>query len=229
MHVPDGYLGPATCIAGYAVMAPLWAVASARVKKTLQMRQAPLMAVGAAFSFVIMMFNIPIPGGTTGHAVGGVIAAILLGPWAACISISVALVIQALLFGDGGITAIGANCFNMAFILPFTGYFVYRLVAAKSPITSLRRVIAAGIGGYAGIVAASLFAGVEFGLQPLLHHTAAGQPLYCPYGLRIAVPTMVGEHLLVFGWIELAATALIVKYLQKQEPALLQPDKEPNG
>jgi len=71
-----------------------------------------------------MMFNVPIPGGTTGHAVGGVLAAILLGPWGACIVITVALVIQALLFGDGGITAIGANCFNMAFVLPFAGYYI---------------------------------------------------------------------------------------------------------
>ena len=72
-----------------------------------------------------------------------------------------------------------------------------------------------------GIVVASLFAGVEFGLQPLLHHTAEGQALYCPYGLKIAVTAMVGEHLLVFGWIEAIVTALVVKYLQKHEPELL--------
>ena len=102
-------------------MIPVWALASKIVKKTLRAKQVPLLAIGAAFSFVIMMFNIPIPGGTTGHAVGGVLAAILLGPWAACIAITVALAIQALLFGDGGITALGANCFNMAFMLPVAG------------------------------------------------------------------------------------------------------------
>ncbi len=133
MHIPDGYLGPITCGAGYAVMAPVWAVAANRVKKTLAARQVPLLAMGAAFSFVIMMFNIPIPGGTSGHAVGAVLVAILLGPWAATIAVSVALVIQALLFGDGGITAFGANCFNMAFVMPFTGYAVYRMTSGKSP------------------------------------------------------------------------------------------------
>ncbi len=107
-------------------MIPIWAVASKVVKKTLKRRQVPLLAIGAAFSFVIMMFNIPIPGGTIGHAVGGVLAAILLGPWAACIAITVALAVQALLFGDGGITALGANCFNLAFVLPFAGCFIRR-------------------------------------------------------------------------------------------------------
>ena len=222
MHIPDGYLGPATCAAGFIAMAPLWAIASRRVKKNLAAKQVPLLAIGAAFSFVIMMFNIPIPGGTTGHAVGGVLVAILLGPWAACIAVSVALVIQALLFGDGGITAIGANCFNMAFVLPFAGFLVYKAISGRSPVGSFRRVVAAGTAGYVGLVAASLCAGVEFGLQPVLHHTASGQALYCPYGFKVAIASMVGGHALVFGWVELVATALVVKFLQIQEPSLLR-------
>ncbi|HEX3020409.1 MAG TPA: cobalt transporter CbiM [Chitinispirillaceae bacterium] len=221
MHIPDGYLGPVTCLAGYAAMVPLWTVASNKVKKNLQAKQVPLLAIGAAFSFVIMMFNVPVPGGTTGHAVGAILVAILIGPWAASIAVSVALVIQALLFGDGGITAIGANCFNMAFAMPFAGYAVYRLISGKSSLVSKRRVLAAGIGGYAGLVVASFLTGMEFGIQPLLHHTVSGQPLYCPYGLKIAIPTMVGEHILIFGWIEMIVTALVVRFLQKQEPALL--------
>jgi len=226
MHIPDGYLGPPTCIAGYAVMLPLWAIASRKVKKTLSARQVPLLAIGAAFSFVIMMFNVPIPGGTTGHAVGAVLVAILLGPWAACIAVSVALVIQALLFGDGGITAIGANCFNMAFVLPMVGYIVYRLISRNSAITSVRRIVAAGIAGYVGLVVASLCAGIEFGIQPLLHHTASGQALYCPYGLKVAITAMVGGHVIIFGWVELIATAMVVKFLQTKDPALLQPEME---
>lgn len=224
MHIPDGYLGPATCVAGFVAMVPVWTIASKKMKTSLQSKQVPLLAVAAAFSFVIMMFNIPIPGGTTGHAVGAVLAAILLGPWAATIAISVALVIQALLFGDGGITAIGANCFNMAFIMPFTGYAIYRLISGKSSTGSLRRVVAAGIAGYCALVVAAFIAGFEFGLQPLLHHTSTGQALYCPYGFKVAIPAMVGEHLLIFGWVELAVTALVVKYLQKQEPVLLEPE-----
>ena len=222
MHIPDGYLGPTTCGVFYAIMLPIWTIASKIVKKTLKARQVPMLAIGAAFSFVIMMFNVPIPGGTTGHAVGGVLVAILLGPWAACIAITVALVVQALLFGDGGITAIGANCFNMAFILPFVGYYAYRLISAGSQIGSNRRVIAAGIGAYLGINVAALCAGIEFGLQPLFFHTTNGQALYCPYGLNVAVPAMLGEHMLIFGWIEVIVTALVVKYLQKQSPELIK-------
>ena len=222
MHIPDGYLGPTTCGVFYAAMLPIWAIASKIVKKTLDAKQVPMLAIGAAFSFVIMMFNVPIPGGTTGHAVGGVLVAILLGPWAACIAITVALVIQALLFGDGGITAIGANCFNMAVVLPFIGYYIYKAISYNAPIGSNRRVIAAGIAGYVALNIAAGLTGFEFGIQPLLHKTASGQALYCPYGLNVALPVMLGEHLLVFGWVEAIVTALVVKYLQKQEPFLLE-------
>jgi cobalt/nickel transport system permease protein len=220
VHIPDGYLGPATCGFFYAAMLPVWAIASKIVKKNLRIKQVPILAIGAAFSFVIMMFNVPIPGGTTGHAVGGVLVAILLGPWAANIAITVALVVQALLFGDGGITSLGANCFNMAFVLPFAGYYIYKALSYNAPVKSNRRVIAAGLAGYIALNIAAFFTGVEFGLQPILHHTANGQALYCPYGLNVAVPTMVGEHLLIFGWVEALVTALVVKYLQRQSPEL---------
>ncbi len=222
MHIPDGYLGPATCGFFYVVMLPIWTTASRIVKKILKAKQVPMLAIGAAFSFVIMMFNVPIPGGSTGHATGAVLVAILLGPWAACIAITVALVVQALLYGDGGITAIGANCFNMAFVLPFVGYYVYKVISYSASINSNRRVFAAAVAGYIGINVAAFLAGVEFGLQPLLHHTASGQALYSPYGLNAAIPAMAGEHLLIFGWVEAVVTALVVKYLQKQSPELLR-------
>lgn len=221
MHIPDGYLGPATCGVFYLIMLAIWTLASKVVKKTLKARQVPMLAIGAAFSFVIMMFNVPIPGGTSGHAVGGVLVAILLGPWAACIAITVALVVQALLFGDGGITALGANCFNMAFALPFAGYYIYKALSYKASPDSKRRVIAAGIAGYIALNITAALAGLEFGIQPLLHKTAAGQALYCPYGLNVTLPAMVGEYFLVFGWVEAVVTALVIKYLQKQAPELL--------
>ncbi len=222
MHIPDGYLGPATSVLFYAVMLPLWGVASRIVKKTLKARQVPLLAIGAAFSFVIMMFNVPIPAGSTGHATGAVLAAILLGPWAACIAVTVALVVQALLFGDGGITAIGANCFNMAFVQVFAGYYLNKFISGSSAVTSNRRVAAAGVAGYVALNIAALSTAIMFGIQPLLHKTASGQSLYCPYGLNVAIPVMLGEHLLIFGWVEAVVTALVIKYLQKQDPSLLE-------
>src|SRR5512137_2400418 len=155
MHIPDGYLGPQTCAVLDVAMIPIWTVAAVKVKRTLKTKQVPLMALGAAFSFVIMMFNVPVLGGSTGHAVGAALIAIILGPWAACISVSIALVIQALLFGDGGITAIGANCFNMAVVMPFVGFYVYRLIAGDSATTG-RMIVASGVAAYVSIVAGSI-------------------------------------------------------------------------
>ena len=122
MHIPDGYLSHATAAVMYAASVPFWYRASRKIKTMLTGRSVPLIALFAALSFVIMMFNVPLPGGTTGHAVGSVLAAIVLGPWAATLAVSVALIIQALVFGDGGVTAISANCFNIAFAGSFFGY-----------------------------------------------------------------------------------------------------------
>ncbi len=221
MHIPDGYLGPQTYLVLWAVMIPIWAVAARKVKRTLKSRQIPLLALGAAFSFVIMMFNVPVIGGSTGHAVGATLIAIVLGPWAAVIAISIALVVQAGLFGDGGITALAANCFNMAAVMPFVGYYLYRLVAGDAP-GARRRVVSAGVAAYVAIVAAAIVAGFEFGIQPAIAHTASGQALYAPYKLSVAVPAMALEHLLFFGWIEAIVTMGVVAALARSEPALLQ-------
>lgn len=222
MHIPDGYLGPQTYLSAYGLMAPFWVWASSRVKKTLRYRELPLMALGAAFTFVVMMFNVPIPGGTTGHAVGGVLVAVLLGPWAAVVAVSIALAVQALLFGDGGITTLGANCLNMAVIMPFTGWWTYRLIAGRSPAVSKRRWLAAGVGGYVGLNAAAVSTALMFGIQPALAHDVSGMPLYCPYRVGVALPAMALGHLMVFGLVEALATALVLAYLSKSEPALLE-------
>ncbi len=222
MHIPDGYLSPSTCAALYAGAAPFWYVAMQRVKRVLHTRFVPLISLFSAFSFVVMMFNLPLPGGTTGHAVGVGIAAIVLGPWAAILSISIALLIQALLFGDGGITALGANCFNMAIAGSLVAYGLYRLLAAGSAITATRRVVAGAIAGYAAINVSALCAAIEFGIQPGLFHDASGAPLYAPYPLHIAIPAMLVGHLTIAGLAELIVTAGIVAYLQKADPSLLQ-------
>ncbi len=169
-----------------------------------------------------MMFNLPLPGGTTGHAVGMGIASIVLGPWAAMLAISIALVIQAIFFGDGGITAIGANCFNMAIAGSLAAYAVYRLVSWRAGLWSVRRVVAGALAGYVGINLSALLAAVEFGIQPLLFHTAAGVPLYCPYPLSISVPAMMIGHLTLAGLAELFITGGVVAYLQRADPSLLK-------
>lgn len=222
MHIPDGYLSPVTCVALYASAVPFWKVALQRVKALLHTRFVPLLSVFAAFSFVIMMFNLPLPGGTTGHAVGIGIATIVLGPWASMLAISVALLIQALFFGDGGILAFGANSFNMAIVGSLVAYAVYRFVAGHCEVTAKQRVFAAALAGYAAINAAALCAAIEFGVQPALFKDATGTPLYCPYPLHIAVPAMMLGHLTFAGLAEALVTGGIVAYLQRNNPSLLK-------
>ncbi len=217
MHIPDGYLGPQTYAPLYGVSLAFWSVALRKMKKELQAKHIPYLAMAAAFSFLIMMFNIPIPGGTTGHAVGGGIIAILLGPWTAVIAVSVSLIIQALLFGDGGITAIGANCFNMAVVMPFVSYWVFRLIQQNST-NSARLSVAAFLAGYVGLTAAAAATGVEFGIQPLIARGPGGRPLYAPYPLSVALPAMVLEHMLVFSVAEGVVTVLLLRYFLKHEP-----------
>lgn len=221
MHIPDCYLGPQTYLPAWAIMLPLWGWAVRRVERTLRLRQAPLLALGAAFVFVLMLFNIPALGRSSGHAVGAVLLAILLGPWEAMIAISLALAVQALLFGDGGITALAANALPMGVLMPFAGWAVYRLLAGNAAAGSRRQVIAAAVGGYAGINVAALATAVLFGLQPIIAHDGAGRPLFCPYGLEIAVPALAVSHLLIFGPIEAAVTGLVVAYAQRSAPQLI--------
>ncbi len=221
MHIPDGYLSPSTCAALYAGSAPFWYVSLRRMKRVVNTRTVPLLAVFAAFSFIIMMFNLPLPGGTTGHAVGVSIAAIVLGPWGSILAISIALMIQAVFFGDGGITSLGANCFNMAVVGSLASYAIYRIVAGRAPIESRRRVIAAAMAGYFSINLAALVTAIELGIQPLLFRDASGAPLYAPYSLHIAIPAMMLGHLTVAGLAETIVTAGAVAYLQRAEPSLL--------
>ena len=223
MHIPENYLSPATCGVMGAAMVPVWAHAVKKVNEELPKDKIPLLGVGAAFSFLGMMFNVPLVGGTTGHAVGGTLIALLFGPNAACIAVSIALLLQAIIFGDGGILAFGANCFNMAFVLPYVGYAVYRLIVrmAGGDLAKDRvHYIAAAIGSYIAINAAAFCASVEFGIQPLLFKDAAGNALYCPYDLTVSVPAMMIPHLAVAGIIEAIFTVAVFAFVKKTSPDL---------
>lgn len=219
MHIPDNYLSPQTCGVMAAAMVPVWAASINKIKKEMPKAKIAMMGVAAAFSFLAMMFNVPIPGGTTGHAVGGSLIAILLGPYAACLSVSVALLLQALIFGDGGILAFGANCFNMAFVLPFVGYAVYKLIAGSHQ-KDTREYIGAGIASYLGINGAALCTAIEFGIQPMLFRDAAGSALYCPYGLNVSIPAMMIGHLTLFGLAEVIFTVAVLAFVRRAAPEL---------
>lgn len=220
LHIPDGYLSLQTTIPAFAGMIPVWGTALGRLKKTMSSKSVPTLALCSAFSFVIMMFNVPVIGGSSAHAVGAVFIAILMGPSAAVISVSTALLIQALVFGDGGIMAFAVNCLNMAVVMPVAGYYIYRLFSSKSKTGSPRNLAAAFAGSYIGINLAAFCAAVAFGLQPLLFTASDGTPLFCPYPLSVSIPTMMFEHSLIAGPVEGLLTVLALTYLVKFAPGL---------
>ena len=212
MHIPDGYLGPKSCVFLYATMAPLWFYGARAAERSLGLKRLPLMALASAFLFVVMMFNVPVPGGTSGHVTGAAVVAILLGPWAGLMAVTLALTLQALLFGDGGVTALGANALNMGFVLCFSSFLVYRVVAPQG-CGDGRTKAAAFIAAYVGASLAALAGAVELGLQPLLAHDGSGTPLYAPYSLKVATVAVMVPHLLFFAPLEGIVTALVVSYV----------------
>lgn len=232
MHIPENYLSPATCAVMTASMIPVWSHAVKKIKYDLPKEKLPMLGVGAAFSFVAMMLNVPLIGGTTGHAVGGTLIALMFGPNAACIAVSIALLIQALIFGDGGILALGANCFNMAFVLPYVGYFVYKRIVstfgkqAEEGKKHRIQCVGAAVGAYIGMNAAAFMAALEFGTQPLFFKDAMGNALYCPYDLSVSIPAMMIPHLLVAGIVEAAFTVAVFSFVRKTDGELIYAETE---
>jgi len=226
MHIPDGFLGPQTWLASYAVMIPLWALAAKQTKKTLKSKYIPTLAIGSAFSFAVMMFNVPIPGGSTGHAIGATLLSLIFGPWASALIISIALAIQALIFGDGGITSYAVNCLIMGFATSFTGYYTYMLLTKFFPNELKAKMLASGTAGYVSLVIASLLAGTVLGIQPILNPPVNGMQSYFPYSLKVSIYAMLIEHLLVFGWVESFITALSYGFLLKENSPVLNLMKE---
>ena len=215
MHIPYNYLSPETCavLAAGALAVVGYSVRKVKVELSEKSELAPMLGIASSLSFLIMMFNVPVPGGTTAHAVGGTLLAILIGPYAACLSITVALILQSFLFADGGIIALGANVFNMACVMPFVGYAIYRFFAKRH-----HSDLGVILGSYIGINVSALLVGVELGLQPVLFHTASGQALYNPYPLSITVPAMTLTHLLFAGPIEAFFTYVIYRFVKRVTP-----------
>ena len=201
-------------------MIPLWGIASRRVKRTVKTAEVPYLAMASVFSLMAMMFVLPIPGGTTGHISGTTIIAILLGPWSAIIAASVALIIQAVVMGDGGITAIGANCFNIAVVGALTGAGVYRLIlkagGTSSSCAPLKvRAVAAAAASYAAVNLGALSAAVQLGLQPLIY--GGEGTTYFPFPLQAAIPAITVPHLTAIGALEATITVLVLTFLHKKE------------
>lgn len=219
MHIPDGYLGPATYGACWAAMVPIWGYASRKVKQTVKTAEVPYLAMGTVFSLMAMMFVLPIPGGTTGHISGTTLVAILLGPWPAILSVSISLIIQGVVMGDGGITAIGPNCFNIAVIGAFVGSGIYRLITRmvnRGTAPSIAVCATAGaIAAYVAINVGALSTACMLGLQPTIYGGGAGSG-YFPFPLKAAIPATMLPHLTMVGALEATVTALVLIFIVKK-------------
>ena len=207
MHIPDGFLNTATSVVTWAASTGNVAYAVRRVSKELDERQVPLLGVSAAFIFAAQMLNFTVAGGTSGHLLGGALAAILLGPWAAMLTITSVLAIQALLFQDGGLLALGANIFNMAVVGVLLAWVVYavvkRLLGGKTWATMAASFAAA----WSSVFVASLVAAVELGISGA-----------SPWG--VVLPAMGGVHALI-GIGEGLITVAVLAFLRVTRPDLL--------
>lgn len=213
MHVPDGFISPPVAAAtGLATVAAV-AVALTRSRETYGIRQAPVLGLTTAFVFAAQMVNFPVAVGTSGHLLGGTLAAVVLkSPWAGTLCITTVLLIQAILFADGGITALGANALNMAVIGVWVGWGLTQVLHRLLGGSKTRLPLAAGIAAGISVVAAA----ISCAIQLVLSGTAPA---------NLALPAMSGVHILI-GVGEGAITGGVLSYLQKAQPDLL-PDEQP--
>jgi len=208
MHIPDGFISVGTALVTYAGSAGALAYSVKRTSKELRERQVPLMGVMAAFIFAAQMINFKVAGGTSGHLLGGTLVAILLGPWAGTLVITAVLAVQALIFQDGGIIALGANILNMAVVGVWSGYGIYALL--KRAIRGQRGTLIAGfVSAWASVVIASLVASVELAVS-------GTSPL------QVVLPAMGLVHLLI-GIGEGLITTGVLSFLAATRRDLLEP------
>ena len=212
MHIPDGFLDGKTLALTGALSAGGLAVAARQVNRTLPRNKIPLMGLGAAFVFAAQMLNFPVAGGTSGHLLGGVLAAVLLGPGAAAVVIACVLTVQALLFSDGGVLALGANIFNMSFIGAVVGCAIYRTVRKFLP--GLRgQITAVFFAAWLSTVLAAVTCAGELALSGTL-----------PPG--VVFPAMVSVHALI-GIGEGLITSLVILTIARTRPDLLENETAP--
>jgi cobalt/nickel transport system permease protein len=204
MHIPDGFLDAKTFSAFGFISALGVGIAIKNTHKKLGEKQVPMVGVLAAFIFAAQMLNFPVAGGTSGHFVGGTLAAILLGPSAGILIMSTILIIQCLIFQDGGLTALGANIFNMGIIGAAVGYYIYRILK-----TLIRNTfISAFISGWISVVLGASFCAIELSISNT-----------CP--LKVALPAMASIHALI-GIGEGLITAFVLSFISKVRPDLLE-------
>ncbi|MEA5533238.1 cobalt transporter CbiM [Crocosphaera sp. XPORK-15E] len=208
LHIPDGFLSLPVSLFCWIIALVLIAVSLKRVQKDYQERTVPLMGVCAAFIFAAQMINFPIPGGTSGHLLGGTLAGILLGPWAGTLVMTVVFIVQAVLFQDGGLTVLGANIVNMGLLGTFCGYYLYKSIRVTLGRQSWNSMaIATAIASWFSVVIAAVMTAFQLALSETVP-------------LTLALIAMVSWHL-VIGVGEAIITLIAISFIWRSRPDLL--------
>ncbi len=207
MHIPDGFLDAKTAILSAGLAAAGIGIALRSVRRTASARRVPLIGLAAAFVFAAQMLNFPVAGGTSGHLIGAVLVAVLLGPSAAVLAMTAVLVVQCFMFTDGGVTALGANIFNMAIVAPGVGYAVYALVRRVAGDSLRIRLLATAFAAWCSTVVAAIACAGQLALSGTV-------------AWKVAFPAMAGVHMLIaIG--EAVITTLVVAAVVRARPELL--------
>lgn len=205
MHIPDGFLSFPVVLLTWGLAIGLIAVALNRVQGDYQERAVPLMGVCAAFIFAAQMINFPIPGGTSGHLLGGTFAGVLLGPWAGSLVMAVVFIVQATLFQDGGLTVLGANIVNMGLIGTFGGYYLYHIIRHALGRDSLRGItVGTAIAAWSSVVIASITVAFQLAISGTVPFT-------------VALSAMAFWHVMI-GIGESIITVIAVTYIWRTRP-----------
>jgi cobalt/nickel transport system permease protein len=209
MHVPDGFLDARTLVATAAVASVGFGLALRAVRRNLPPRRVPLIGLAAAFVFAAQMLNFPVAAGTSGHLIGAALASVLLGPAAAVVAMTAVLLLQSLMFADGGITALGANVLNLAVIAPLVAHVVYRVVRSVAGVGPQGTLLAAGFAAWCSTLAAALACAAQLAASGVV-----------AWGTVLAA--MGGVHM-VIGLGEAVITMLIVAVVVRARPELVMP------
>ncbi len=191
MHIPDGFVAPQIYLPTSVVAIGLWSYGVRRLQVRLQAAALPQLAVLTALAFVLMMIAIPLPGGTSAHAAGVGILAVLFGVWIPFICISLVLLLQALVFGVGGVTALAINALAMGLVGSAAAVGGFRLLRGVNEVAALF------IAGWLSVIVPAALMAIALGVQPMLACAADGSPLFFPFGLSITLPAVLVPHALI--------------------------------
>ncbi len=209
MHIPDGFIAPQMYLPAYGAAAGLWAIGLKRLRSSLHDETIPRLAVLTAFSFVAMTVMLPIPGGTSAHASGIAVLALIFGVWTAFMAVSVVLLLQAVLLGAGGITTLPLNALAIGLVGSAAAVFSHRIFR---PLHEDLALLAAG---WFSVTVPSFLIAVLLGLQPLIAHNAEGQPLFFPFGLSITIPAVLVPNAII-GIGEGVLTLLVIRFVRQR-------------